>query len=427
MKPAIDKKIAIVFLDWVLDNNDCRSIVIDNVKAGCEVTKHLLQHGCKNIGHITANTNLAVYKDRLKGYNLALSEADLPFIKTNIITNNLSENDGIAAAETIQKMNKKVDAAFSANDNCAVSCILKLMHDGVRIPEDIAFARFNNDPISRIIQPNLTTINYPAFEMSEVAAKSFINHLDGHSNIQSTNAIILKSGLIIRASSTRNQVIPFYNIRYMKKILSTTIAIFLTSTIIFAQNFITETPTTVDFPLATSSNISNIYIDSNDDWLVQKTAIFLQNDIQLITGKQPNIINILPKTSSNIIIIGTTNQSVVIKNLIKAKKLNIIDIQGKWEAYKIIVVNNPYPNVRKAVVIIGSDKRGTAYGVFELSKQMGISPWYWWADVPAKEKKTYLLKLVAIHFHRPKLNTGAYLLMMKHLRFQVGRKRNLAA
>jgi LacI family transcriptional regulator len=74
---------------------------------------------------------------------------------------------------------------------------------GIRIPEDMAFVGFNNDPVSTVVEPNLTTINYPGYEMGEVAAKNLINHLNGSSLIHSTDTIVLRSELIIRSSSKR--------------------------------------------------------------------------------------------------------------------------------------------------------------------------------------------------------------------------------
>ena len=67
-------------------------------------------------------------------------------------------------------------------------------------------------------------------------------------------------------------------------------------------------------------------------------------------------------------------------------------IKDKWEAYLIQTISNPFKGIGNALVITGSDRRGTAYGVFELSKQMGVSPWYWWADVPVKKKTALYIK-----------------------------------
>jgi len=79
--------------------------------------------------------------------------------------------------------------------------MLAIKQEGVRIPDDIAFVGFNNDPVSTVIEPNLTTINYPGYEMGEVAAHNLINHLNGISTIHSTNCILLRSELIVRAST----------------------------------------------------------------------------------------------------------------------------------------------------------------------------------------------------------------------------------
>ena len=81
--------------------------------------------------------------------------------------------------------------------------MLALKQAGIRIPDDIAFVGFNNDPVSKVIDPNLTTINYPGYEMGEVTARNLINHLNGTYPIHTTNTIVLRSELIIRASSKK--------------------------------------------------------------------------------------------------------------------------------------------------------------------------------------------------------------------------------
>ena len=94
------------------------------------------------------------------------------------------------------------DGVFVANDNCAVGCMVALKSKGIRIPQDIAFVGFNNDPVSTVVEPNLTTVNYPGYQLGEVAALNMINHLKGIT-VGATNSIILKSELIIRESSVK--------------------------------------------------------------------------------------------------------------------------------------------------------------------------------------------------------------------------------
>jgi LacI family transcriptional regulator len=200
----IKRQIPLIFFDRVIDHPHCTNVLIDNRKGGFEATSHLIAQGCRRIVHITATPKRNVYIDRLAGYKEALAEHHIPFNEEYIIINNLSQEAGIQAAETILKMDPLPDAVFAANDNCAVGCILALKKAGIRIPQDIAFAGFNNDPVSTVIEPNLTTIDYPGYKMGELAAGSLISHLNGGTSMAATNTILLRSELIIRDSSLKN-------------------------------------------------------------------------------------------------------------------------------------------------------------------------------------------------------------------------------
>jgi LacI family transcriptional regulator len=95
------------------------------------------------------------------------------------------------------------DGIFVTNDFSAAVIMRTLQDEGIRIPEDIAIVGFNNDTISTLIQPTLTTINYPGAEIGEIVAQNLIQHLQGKSDLSLTNTIIINSALIIRASSSR--------------------------------------------------------------------------------------------------------------------------------------------------------------------------------------------------------------------------------
>jgi hypothetical protein len=170
-------------------------------------------------------------------------------------------------------------------------------------------------------------------------------------------------------------------------------AVLLSLVQLHAQQFITEKKETASFTITGISQSATIVVDANDHWLVQKAASFLQGDIESVTGKKPAIANTSTGAGKNIILIGSADQSTLIAQLVKNKKLKTDSLKGKWEAYHIQVISNPFPGVDNALVIVGSDRRGTAFGVFELSKQIGVSPWYWWADVPVKKKTAlYVIK-----------------------------------
>lgn len=198
------KKIPLIFYDRVAEDESCLNVLIDNRRRAYEATKHLIDQGCRRIVHITAMSERNVYVDRLQGYKHALADHDIEFKKEYVLMNDLSQEAGTEAAAIIRKMNPLPDGVFASNDDCAVGCIVALKATDIRIPGDIAFVGFNNDPVSTIVEPHLTTINYPGYEMGEVAASNLINHLNGTATMDATNTIILRSELIIRASSKKS-------------------------------------------------------------------------------------------------------------------------------------------------------------------------------------------------------------------------------
>ena len=160
---------------------------------------------------------------------------------------------------------------------------------------------------------------------------------------------------------------------------------FLCTGVSHAQNVISEKNSKGAFPVV-AAKAAAIYTDVNDDWLIQKTAELFSKDIAAVTGQKPKIIHDI-SSEKNIIIIGTAAGSSLIKQFEQAEKFKTIELKNAWEAYRVQMVSHPLKGIEQALVIAGSDKRGAAYGVFELSKRIGVSPWYWWADVPVKKKK----------------------------------------
>src|SRR5690606_19627517 len=165
---------------------------------------HLIDQGCKRIMHLGGNRLRNVYSDRIRGYKQALKDHHIPIDEKKwLIIDKLNEEAGGRAADHILKMNKMPDGVFASNDTAAVFCMMKLKAAGVRIPKDISFVGFNNDPIARILEPNLTTINYSGYDIGQAAVSSLISHLEGVTNIRTTNLIILRADLVIRGSSLK--------------------------------------------------------------------------------------------------------------------------------------------------------------------------------------------------------------------------------
>lgn len=202
-QPFFDKNIPVIFFDRVEESSDNAKVVIDNYKNGYQATQHLIEQGSKRIVIVTANLNRNVYAQRYKGYKDALFDNNIAFDENLVLIKDLSEKCGREAAEQILTMKPMPDAAFITNDFSAAVCMQTLKEHGVRIPEDIAIVGFNNDAISKIVEPQLTTINYPGIDIGEIAARNLIAHLKGDIKITQTNTIIVKSELIIRKSSLR--------------------------------------------------------------------------------------------------------------------------------------------------------------------------------------------------------------------------------
>jgi hypothetical protein len=142
------------------------------------------------------------------------------------------------------------------------------------------------------------------------------------------------------------------------------------------------------FILSESGHSNPIIISNNDYPGVIRVANILQRDMAEVTGSMPDTyIDQLP-SSGYMIIAGTIGKNSFIDGLINNKGLEVDDIKDKRESFIIQTVDNPFPSIDKALIIVGSDKRGTIYGLLDLSKKIGVSPWHWWGDVPVKKKKS---------------------------------------
>ncbi len=202
-KPFEEKEIPVIFFDRVEDQTEHMKVIIDNYKCGYQATQHLIDQKCSRIALITANLKRNVYAQRLKGYTDALRDNHIPINDSYIRVEDLSEQGCIDATLNLLQMNPLPDGIFITNDFSAAVCMRTLKENGIRIPEDIAIVGFNNDAVSRIVEPPITTIHYPGTEIGEIAAQHLMNHLNGITTMAHTHTIIVRSELIIRKSSLR--------------------------------------------------------------------------------------------------------------------------------------------------------------------------------------------------------------------------------
>lgn len=171
----------------------------------------------------------------------------------------------------------------------------------------------------------------------------------------------------------------------------------------FSNGYISEVKEKGSFILSESGRIAPITISANEFPGVIRIAGYVQEDLRKVTGNKPDLLIGKVPSSGELIIAGTLGQSSLIDELVKNKKIDVSAIQGKWESSLTEVVANPLPGIKRALVIVGSDKRGTIYGLLSLSRNIGVSPWYWWSDVPVSQHPSLYVKAGRYLLDEPKV------------------------
>jgi hypothetical protein len=150
--------------------------------------------------------------------------------------------------------------------------------------------------------------------------------------------------------------------------------------------------TTDGFTMVENNLAAPLWVDANDFPGVLRAAGDLQQDVARVTGVTPPVSHADGAAAPNTIIIGTIGKSSIIDKMVSDHAIDVSAIAGQWESFLIQVVAKPAPGVASALVIAGSDKRGTIYGIYDLSRQIGVSPWYWWSDTPVEHKAALFVK-----------------------------------
>lgn len=203
LKLFTDRNIPLVFFDRIVEEIAAHKIVVDDFGGGLKATQHLIDQGAKRIAHIGGPLNLKIYKNRQDGYCKALKNAGLPIDNSIIIHNSLTRKDGTEAIKKLLLNETKPDAIFCANDTTALSTIIYLQENGIKIPEDIAIVGFSNEPFSEVVTPSISTIQQPGFEMGKKAAELIISQILSKEKQTVFQTITMPTELIIRTSSTK--------------------------------------------------------------------------------------------------------------------------------------------------------------------------------------------------------------------------------
>jgi LacI family transcriptional regulator len=202
----IDREIPLVFFDRVAQEIETPKVIVDDHDGAFKAVEHLILTGCKRIAHISGPENLAISINRKKGYLDALEKYNIPFDERLIIHSTLTDEAAAKDTHTLLNLPEPPDAIFGIIDSVAVQAIQVIKDKGFKIPEDISVVGFTNSPVSFYIDPSLTTVSQPAYEIGKLSAQLMLDQINNPSN-DNQKEIIVKTELIIRNSSKKKEVV----------------------------------------------------------------------------------------------------------------------------------------------------------------------------------------------------------------------------
>jgi len=195
--------IPLVFFDRVCDDIETSKVLVDDYGGGYKAVEYLIKSGYKRIAHLGGADHLSISRDRYTGYLDALNTFDIPFDKDLVYFGGFHELNGVNGMQLLLDLKKPPDAVFAVNDPVAIGAFEVIKKRDLKIPEDIAVIGFSNNPISAIVDPPLTTIDQPAFELGKIAAKILLNHILAKDEKRLFKPVreVLETKLVIRKST----------------------------------------------------------------------------------------------------------------------------------------------------------------------------------------------------------------------------------
>jgi DNA-binding LacI/PurR family transcriptional regulator len=194
--------IPLVFFDRAYEKIPASKVVIDDEKSAGDAVSYLINKGYKKIAHFAGPKSLEICKRRRNGYINALKKAGLTVSKELVLYGGLHESDGYKLMDKLLKENIKPDAIFAVNDPVAIGAFQRIKEAGLKIPGDIGIVGFSNNKITSLVDPGITTIDQPSFEMGRKAAEILIEMIEnGKGSMKKPKKIVLDAGLVIRNST----------------------------------------------------------------------------------------------------------------------------------------------------------------------------------------------------------------------------------
>src|SRR5882757_4563464 len=205
-KKLHDKGLPIVFFDRITGEIETHKVVVDNFKGAYDVTKHLLDQGFQHIAHLTNSAHLSITKERLEGYRKAIEENGG---KVNERYIKYCDHGGMIyeeiedAVKTLMAMKEPPDAIFTSSDRLTLSCLTALKNLKIKVPDEVAIPGFTNSAVTELLNPTLTAVKQPAFEMGQVATELLIQLIESKRPVTEFETRVLETELFVRDSSKK--------------------------------------------------------------------------------------------------------------------------------------------------------------------------------------------------------------------------------
>lgn len=202
--PLLKKGVPLVLFDKIIESMNVSKVIIDDHQGAYMAVKHLIDNDCRRIGHFAGPQYLNIHKYRTMGYIDALKDNGMQVDESIIFFDMLEQSKGYDIMNEIHKMKNPPDAIFSANDFAVLGAILRAKELGVRVPQDIAFTGFANEPMDAIFDPPISSVEQNPILMGQEAARLLIEQMEKNRANYTPRTIILNPSLVVRKSSLKN-------------------------------------------------------------------------------------------------------------------------------------------------------------------------------------------------------------------------------
>ncbi|HEV9036099.1 MAG TPA: LacI family DNA-binding transcriptional regulator [Puia sp.] len=197
-----DRGLPIVIFDRVTPDLIAPSVRIDNSEGGFLATEHLLEQGYRRIAILAGPANLGISNSRMEGYLKALKRYKIKRDGSLIVYCDFNQDYAYYATRELLAMKKRPDAIFTISDRMAIGAMLAIKEKGLRMPQDIGLVGFNNEPVTGLVTPAISSVDMPSFELGKAAAKLFIETMHNNEHMGKVEEV-LRPRLQVRESSMR--------------------------------------------------------------------------------------------------------------------------------------------------------------------------------------------------------------------------------